>query len=63
MILKQIIFQNEPNAKEKILEKYKVQLEIYKTALEQALGRKVNKTAICLVKERVLFGNIVVVYY
>ena len=42
---------NEPNAKEKILEKYKVQLEIYKTALEQALGRKVNKTAICLVKD------------
>lgn len=42
---------NEPNAKEKILEKYKVQLEIYKTALEQALGRKVNKTALCLVKD------------
>lgn len=42
---------NEPTAKEKILEKYKVQLEIYKTALEQALGRKVNKTAICLVKD------------
>lgn len=42
---------NESNAKEKILEKYKVQLEIYKTALEQALGRKVNKTAICLVKD------------
>ena len=42
---------NEPNAKEKILEKYKVQLEIYKKALEQALGRKVNKTAICLVKD------------
>ena len=42
---------NETNAKEKILEKYKVQLEIYKTALEQALGRKVNKTAICLVKD------------
>ena len=42
---------NEPNAKEKILDKYKVQLEIYKTALEQALGRKVNKTAICLVKD------------
>lgn len=41
----------EPNAKEKILEKYKVQLEIYKTALEQALGRKVNKTALCLVKD------------
>lgn len=41
---------NEPNAKEKILDKYKVQLEIYKTALEQALGRKVNKTALCLVK-------------
>ena len=36
----------EPNAKEKILDKYKVQLEIYKTALEQALGRKVNKTAL-----------------
>lgn len=43
---------NEPNAKEKILEKYKVQLEIYKTALEQALGRKVNKTALCLVKDK-----------
>ena len=42
---------NEPNAKEKILEKYKVQLEIYKTALEQALGRTVNKTALCLVKD------------
>ena len=42
---------NEPNAKEKILDKYIVQLEIYKTALEQALGRKVNKTAICLVKD------------
>ena len=42
---------NEPNAKEKILDKYRVQLEIYKTALEQALGRKVNKTAICLVKD------------
>lgn len=41
---------NEPNAKEKILDKYKVQLEIYKTALEQALGRKVNKTVLCLVK-------------
>lgn len=41
---------NEPNAKEKILDKYKVQLEIYKTALEQALDRKVNKTALCLVK-------------
>ena len=41
----------EPNAKEKILEKYKVQLEIYKTALEQALGRKVDKTALCLVKD------------
>ncbi len=45
---------NEPNAKEKILDKYKVQLEIYKTALEQALGRKVNKTAICLVKDKYL---------
>ena len=45
---------NEPNAKEKILEKYKVQLEIYKTALEQALGRKVNKTALCLVKDEYL---------
>ena len=41
----------EPNAKEKILDKYKVQLEIYKTALEQALGRTVNKTALCLVKD------------
>ncbi len=41
---------NETNAKEKILDKYKVQLEIYKTALEQALDRKVNKTALCLVK-------------
>ena len=43
---------NEPNAKEKILDKYRVQLEIYKTALEQALGRKVNKTALCLVKDK-----------
>ena len=42
---------NEPNAKEKILDKYRVQLEIYKTALEQALGRKVDKTALCLVKD------------
>ena len=42
---------NEPNAKEKILDKYKVQLEIYKTALEQALDRKVDKTALCLVKD------------
>lgn len=42
---------NEPKAKEKILDKYRVQLEIYKTALEQALGRKVNKTALCLVKD------------
>ena len=42
----------EPNAKEKIFDKYKVQLEIYKTALEQALGRKVNKTALCLVKDK-----------
>ena len=41
---------NEPNAKEKILEKYKVQLEIYKTALEQALDKKISKTALCLVK-------------
>lgn len=41
---------NEPNAKEKILDKYKVQLEIYKTALEQALDRKISKTALCLVK-------------
>ncbi len=41
---------NEPNAKEKILDKYKVQLEIYKTALEQALNRKTSKTALCLVK-------------
>ncbi len=45
---------NEPNAKEKILDKYRVQLEIYKTALEQALGRKVNKTALCLVKDEYL---------
>ena len=41
---------NEPNAKEKILDKYKVQLEIYKTALEQALDKKISKTALCLVK-------------
>ena len=46
----------EPNAKEKILDKYKVQLEIYKTALEQALGRKVNKTALCLVKDKYYLG-------
>ena len=39
---------NVPNAKEEILEKYKIQLEIYKTALEQALGRKVDKAALCL---------------
>ena len=42
---------DELNAKEKILDKYRVQLEIYKTALEQALGRKVNKTALCLIKD------------
>ena len=47
---------NEPNAKEKILDNYKVQLEIYKTALEQALGRKVNKTALCLVKDKYYLG-------
>ena len=47
---------NELNAKEKILEKYKVQLEIYKTALEQALDRKVNKTALCLVKDKYYLG-------
>ena len=35
---------------EKILDKYKVQLEIYKTALEQELDRKVNKTSIVLSK-------------
>ena len=39
---------NEANAKEKILEKYKTQLEIYKIALEQALGKKVDKAALCL---------------
>ena len=39
---------NKANAKEKILEKYKTQLEIYKIALEQALGKKVDKAALCL---------------
>ena len=34
--------------KEKIVEKYKTQLEIYKRALEQALNRKVDKVVLCL---------------
>lgn len=36
------------DAKEKIVEKYKIQLEIYKKALEQALSRKVDKVVLCL---------------
>lgn len=39
---------NKPDAKQKILEKYKVQLEIYQRALEQALGKKVGKSQLCL---------------
>lgn len=38
----------DANAKQEILKKYKVQLEIYKKALEQATGKKVNKVALCL---------------
>ena len=38
----------EEGAKEKIVEKYKTQLEIYKRALEQALNRKVDKVVLCL---------------
>ncbi len=38
----------EKNAKEKIVEKYKTQLEIYQKALEQALNRKVDKVVLCL---------------
>ncbi len=37
-----------PEAKQKVLEKYKVQLEIYQKALEQALGKKVSKAQLCL---------------
>ena len=32
--------------REELIEKYKVQLEIYKTALEEALQRKVDKVYI-----------------
>ncbi len=38
----------ENGAKEKIVEKYKTQLEIYQKALEQALNRKVDKVVLCL---------------
>lgn len=38
------------DAKTKIIEKYKVQLEIYQKALEQALGKKVAKVCLCLAK-------------
>ncbi len=38
----------EKEAKEKIVEKYKTQLEIYQKALEQALNRKVDKVVLCL---------------
>ena len=38
-----------PKGKEKeVAEKYKIQIEIYKKALEQALGKKVTKAQICL---------------
>lgn len=40
--------KNAPNAKQAILEKYKEQLQTYKQALEQALGRKVTKASLCL---------------
>ena len=36
------------DAKEKILEKYRMQLEIYQKALEQSLGKKVSKASLCL---------------
>ncbi len=36
------------DAKEKILEKYRVQLEIYQKALEQSLSKKVSKVSLCL---------------
>jgi len=42
---------NKLNAEEEIKEKYKVQLEIYKRALEQALGRKVDKAEIFLINK------------
>lgn len=38
----------DTNAKGKIVEKYKTQLEIYKKALEQSTGKTVNKVALCL---------------
>lgn len=38
-----------PKGKEKeVAEKYKIQIEIYKKALEQAFGKKVTKAQICL---------------
>ena len=38
------------DAKIKLIEKYKVQLEIYQKAIEQALGKKVAKVGLCLAK-------------
>ncbi len=43
---------NEPDAKEKIQEKYKIQLEIYKQALEKSLKRKVTKAELYLLREK-----------
>ncbi len=40
--------ENKENAKEELYQKYKVQLEIYKQALENALGRKVEKAELYL---------------
>ena len=42
--------EDEKNAKEALYEKYKVQLEIYKQALENALGRKVEKAELYLLR-------------
>ncbi len=42
--------ENEENAKEELYKKYKVQLEIYKQALENALGRKVEKAELYLLR-------------
>ena len=42
--------EDEESAKEELYEKYKVQLEIYKQALENALGRKVEKAELYLLR-------------
>ncbi len=43
-----IVKENIEKEKEKIIQKYRVQLAIYQKALEQALGRKVDKVELCL---------------